>query len=60
MCDPVSLSLSACVCVCVFVFTVNCWPEDAGGGKMNVNLEYTLQPQSPPVDLNNVVIAIPL
>ena len=42
------------------VRAVNCWPEDIGGGKMNVNLEYTLQPQSPPVDLNNVVIVIPL
>lgn len=40
--------------------TINCWPEEVGGGKMNVNLEYTLQPQARPIDLNNVVITIPL
>jgi len=40
--------------------TINCWPEELGGGKMSVNLEYTWQPQSPPVDLSNVVITIPL
>jgi hypothetical protein len=27
---------------------------------MNVNVEYTLQPQKPAIDLSNVVISIPL
>jgi len=40
--------------------TINCWPEDVGGGMINVNLEYTLQPSSKPIELNNVVITIPL
>jgi Adaptor complexes medium subunit family len=44
----------------LWVVSVNCWPEDIGGGKMNVNVEYTLQPQKPAIDLSNVVISIPL
>ena len=38
----------------------NCWPEEMGGGIINVNVEYTLQPQSHPISLNNVVVTIPL
>ena len=46
--------------VCVALLTVNCWPEDVGGGMINVNMEYSLQSSSRPIELNNVVISIPL
>ena len=37
---------------------LTCWPEEAGGGVINVNLEYTLQAEA--MTLNGVVIAVPL
>lgn len=37
--------------------TVNCWPEEEGGGVMNVNIEYTLLR---PMELHDVRIVIPL
>lgn len=37
---------------------INCWPEEVGGGEINVNIEYTLQRTD--IELNNVYISIPL
>ncbi|CAM9669233.1 unnamed protein product [Chrysoparadoxa australica] len=37
--------------------TINCWPEEEGGGLMNVNIEYTL---NRPMELHDVKIIIPL
>jgi hypothetical protein len=37
---------------------LTCWPEESGGGNINVNLEYTLQADT--MTLSNVVIAVPL
>lgn len=36
---------------------LTCWPEEAAGGNMNVNLEYTLQAG---VTLSDLVISLPL
>jgi hypothetical protein len=36
---------------------INCWPEPAGNGVMNVNIEYSLQVDFP---LLNVEVFIPL
>jgi hypothetical protein len=36
--------------------TINCWPEDEGGGVMNVNIEYTL---TRAMELYDVCIKIP-
>ncbi|CAM9723639.1 unnamed protein product, partial [Phaeothamnion confervicola] len=37
--------------------TINCWPEEEGGGVMNVNIEYQLRR---PMELHDVRIVIPL
>jgi hypothetical protein len=37
---------------------LTCWPEESGGGNINVNLEYTLQADN--MTLANVVITVPL
>ncbi|CAM9239413.1 unnamed protein product [Discosporangium mesarthrocarpum] len=37
--------------------TINCWPEEEGGGQMNVNIEYGLVR---PMELHDVRICIPL
>lgn len=38
--------------------TINCWPEEEGGGVMNVNIEYTLENED--MELKDVNIQIPL
>jgi uncharacterized membrane protein YgcG len=38
--------------------TINCWPEDEGGGRFNVNIEYTLENTG--LELHDVNILIPL
>ena len=37
---------------------LTCWPEDAGGGVINVNLEYTLQRED--ITLQDVIVTVPL
>ena len=37
--------------------TINCWPEEEGQGKMNVNIEYELNGNR---ELHDVNISIPL
>jgi len=38
--------------------TINCWPEEEGGGVINVNIEYTLENED--MELRDVNIQIPL
>jgi hypothetical protein len=39
-------------------FTINCWPEEAGNGLINVNMEYALQRAD--LTLHDVLITVPL
>ena len=48
---------ASCTDETMLPLTVNCWPEEEGGGIMNVNIVYTLLRE---LELHDVRIAIPL
>ena len=44
----------------IFVFAVNCWPSENGQGGCDVNIEYELEQNVDYLELEDVVITIPI
>ena len=44
----------------MFVIVVNCWPSENGQGGCDVNIEYELEQSVEHLELEDVVISIPI
>ena len=47
-------------CYILFIIAVNCWPSENGQGGCDVNIEYELEQNVDYLELEDVVITIPI